>query len=127
VNGQTLELDLERVALHSGLSVWLFSQDSVARIPIIAKMPATRRLNGICHCRRSTGHWSGLRYGAASAWFCLAAALAAFSKLLSRFALWLTQQGVKRIAPHWNLNALPAFVGPLRLLLSISLFRAGME
>src|SRR5271163_2259202 len=38
VNGQTLEMDLERVILHSGLSVWLFSSDSVARIPIIAQM-----------------------------------------------------------------------------------------
>ncbi len=38
VNGQTLELDLERVTLHSGLSVWLFSSDSVARIPMIAQM-----------------------------------------------------------------------------------------
>lgn len=38
VQGRTLELDLERVTLHSGHSVWLVSSDSVARIPMIAQM-----------------------------------------------------------------------------------------
>src|ERR1700678_4246214 len=38
VNGQTLELDLVRVTLHSGLSVWLFSSDSIARIPVIEQI-----------------------------------------------------------------------------------------
>jgi MscS family membrane protein len=57
----------------------------------------------------------------------LAFALASLSKLLSRFALWLTEQGVKRMAPQWNLSLLATFVGPLQLLLSVSLFRAGME
>ncbi len=33
VNGKTLELDLERVTLHSGLRVWLFSSDSVVQNP----------------------------------------------------------------------------------------------
>ncbi len=48
VDGQTLNLDLERVTLHSGLPVWLFSSDSIARIPVIAQMtnssPIERRL-----------------------------------------------------------------------------------
>ncbi len=57
----------------------------------------------------------------------LAFALAAFSKWLSRLALWITRQGIKRVAPNWNLSLLETFLGPLRLLLSVSLFRAGME
>src|SRR6202044_519196 len=57
----------------------------------------------------------------------LAFALAAFSKLLSRLALWLTQHFIKRLAPSWDLGLLQTFLGPLRLLLSISLFRVGME
>ncbi len=48
VNGQTLELDLERVTLHSGLSVWLFSSDSVARIPIVAQLTNNAVIEGIC-------------------------------------------------------------------------------
>jgi len=57
----------------------------------------------------------------------LATVLIAFSKWLSRFALWLTQEGLKHAAPNWNLSLLRNFVGPLRMLLSVSLFRAGMD
>ena len=38
VNGQTLDLDLERAKLHSGIQVWLFSSDSIQHIPIVAQM-----------------------------------------------------------------------------------------
>ncbi len=127
VNGQTLELDLERVTLHSGLQVWLFSSDSIARIPIIAQMTDNsvieRHLPLPLVNRQLIDtplwRWIGL--------VLLAFALAALSKLISRFALWLTQEIVKRLAPAWDLSGVQAFLGPLRLLLSVSLFRAGME
>jgi MscS family membrane protein len=127
VNGRTLELDLERVNLQSGLSVWLFSQDSIARIPTIAKMANNSVIER--HLPLPLVNWQLI---GTPLWRCiglvlLVVALAAFSKLLSRFALWLTQRGVERIAPKWNLSALQTFVSPLRLLLSVSLFRAGME
>jgi MscS family membrane protein len=57
----------------------------------------------------------------------LAFALAAFSKLLSRLALWVTQKVVKRVAPNWNAGLLQNSLGPLRLLLSVSLFRAAID
>jgi MscS family membrane protein len=127
VNGQTLELDLERITLHSGLSVWLFSADSVARIPLIAqqtnKSVIERHLPLPLVNLQLIGtplwRWIGMAL--------LAIALAAFSKWLSRLVLWLTRQLVERIAPNWNLSLLATFLGPLRLLLSVSLFRAGME
>jgi MscS family membrane protein len=127
VKGQTLELDLERVMLHSGLSVWVVSSDSVARIPTIAQMadnsPIERNLPLPLVNWQVIGtplwRWIGLAL--------LAVALAALSKLFSRIVLWLTQQGVKRVAPNWDFSLLETFVGPLRLLLSVSLFRAGMD
>jgi MscS family membrane protein len=127
VKGQTLELDLERVTLHSGLSVWLFSSDSVTRIPQIAQMTdksaIERHLPLPLVNRQLIGTplwcWIGM--------VILAFALAAFSKLLSRLALWLAGQAIKRIAPRWNLSLIENFISPLRLLLSVSLFRAGME
>jgi len=127
VNGQTLELDLERVTLHSGLSVWLFSSDSVARIPIIAQLTNNSAIER--HLPLPLVNWQliGTPLWRWIGLVLLAFALAAFSKLLSRFALWLTQEFVKRVAPNWNLNLLETFLGPLRLLLSVSLFRAGME
>ena len=127
VNGQTLNLDLERLSLHSGLSVWLFSSDSVARIPIIAQMTNNSVIER--HLPLPLVDWEliGTPLWRWLGLFLLAFALAAISKLLSRFALWLTQQGVKRIAPRWNLNAFETFLGPLRLLLSVALFRIGVE
>jgi MscS family membrane protein len=127
VNGQTLELDFERVTLHSGLSVWLLSSDSVARIPTIAQMTNNSAIER--HLPLPLVNWQliGTPLWRWIGLALLAFALAAFSKFLSRFALWLTEQGVKRTAPNWNLSLLATFVGPLRLLLSVSLFRAGME
>ena len=127
VNGQTLELDLQRVALHSGLSVWLFSSDSVARIPVIAQLTNNSAIER--HLPLPLVNW---QFIGTPLWrwiglAILAFALAAISKLLSRFALWLTQRVVKRLAPRSNPGFLATFVGPLRLLLSVSLFRAGME
>src|SRR5215467_2433278 len=36
VSGKTLELQLMRVTMHSGLSVWLFSSDTLALVPQLA-------------------------------------------------------------------------------------------
>ncbi len=127
VNGQTLELDLERITLHSGVSVWLFSSDSVARIPIIAQMTNNSAIER--HLPLPLVNWQLID---TPLWrwiglLLLAMGLAALSRLLSQFALWLAGQFMRRIAPEWNPSALHAFLGPLRLLLSVSLFRAGME
>jgi MscS family membrane protein len=127
VKGQTLELDLERVTLHSGIPVWVFSSDSVQRIPTIAQMTNNSVIER--HLPLPLVNWQliGTPLWRWIGLVLLAFALAAFSKLLSRFALWLTQQIVERVAPTWNLSLLQTFLGPLRMLLSVSLFRAGMD
>src|ERR1700682_4826077 len=38
VNGHTLDLELERIKLRSGIYVWLFSSDSIERIPQILRL-----------------------------------------------------------------------------------------
>ena len=127
INGKTLELELDRVTLHSGVPVWLFSSDSVARIPIIAQTTNNSVIER--HLPLPLVNWQliGTPLWRWIGLLLLAFALAALSKLLSRAALWLTRELLSRIAPRWNLSALQTFVGPLRLLLSVSLFRAGME
>ena len=127
VHSQTLDLDLERVTLHSGLSVWLVSSDSVARIPTIAQMTDSSAIER--HLPLPLVNWQ-LIDTPLWRWIglaLLAVALAALSRLLSRIVLWLTQRGLKRLAPNWDFSLLGTFVGPLRLLLSVSLFRAGMD
>jgi MscS family membrane protein len=127
VNGQTLELDLERVKLKSGLEVWVFSSDSVARIPLIAQQTNQSLIER--HLPLPLVNWQliGTPIWRWIGMALLAFALAAFSKWLSRFVLWLTRQAIQRMAPNWNVSLLATFLGPLRLLLSVSLFRAGME
>lgn len=127
VNGQTLELDLQRVNLHSGIAAWLFSSDSIQHIPLIAQMTDNSVIER--HLPLPLVNWQFIDtplwrwIGLAL----LAIALAAFSKWLSRLVLWLTRLVVSRIAPKWNLGILEPFLGPLRMLLSVSLFRAGMD
>jgi MscS family membrane protein len=127
VNGQTLELDLQRVKLKSGAQVWLFSSDSVARIPLIAQQTNNSAIER--HLPLPLVNWQliGTPLWRWIGMALLAIALATFSKLLSRLVLWLTREVVERIAPNWNLSLLETFLGPLRMLLSVSLFRAGME
>lgn len=127
VSGNTLELDLDRVTLHSGLRVWLFSSESVARIPEIAQLTNNSVIErhlplplvNLQFIGTPLWSWIGLAL--------LAFALAALSKLLSRLAIWLMQLIIRRLAPRWNLRLFETFLGPLRLLLSVSLFRAGMD
>lgn len=127
LNGQRVDLNLERVTLHSGLSVWLFASDSLALIPRLARLasdsPIERYLPSplVDWKPAETPVWRWI------ALVLLAGALAPLSKLLSRPALLLAEWGARRIAPRMNRSALQVFVGPLRLLFCIAAFRAGIE
>lgn len=127
VDGRMLEIDLQRVKLKSGLEVWLFSPSSVANIPLIAQQTNKSAIER--HLPLPLVNWEfiGTPLWRWIGMLLLAIALAAFSKWISRLVLWLTRLAVKRIAPSWNLALFETFLGPLRLLLSVSLFRAGME
>ncbi len=57
----------------------------------------------------------------------LALALAVLSRLVSRLALVCCEPLVKRTFPSVNRSLLEAFVGPFALLVSVLLFRAGLE
>src|SRR5438445_328714 len=57
----------------------------------------------------------------------LAAGLAALSRLLSWVVLALAEPVLERVAPKVNRTAFNVFMGPLRLLVSVALFRGGME
>jgi MscS family membrane protein len=127
VDNQTIPLELERVKLKSGLEVWLFSSESVAKIPLIAQQTNKSVIER--HLPLPLVNWQliGTPVWRWIGMVLLAIVLAAFSKWISRLVLWLTRFCFRRIAPAWNFGLLETFLGPLRLLLSVSLFRAGME
>jgi len=127
LNNQDVELDLEHVALQSGLSVWLFSSDSVALIPQLAKLVSDSPIER--HLPQPLVDWKVIdtplwRWIALAL---LATALVPISRLVARPALLLADGLCKRFIPKMDRSELQAFVGPLRLLLCIAVLRAGIE
>ena len=127
IDGQTLDLDVERVKLRSGISVWLFSDDSVERIPRIARVtsdsPVERYLPEplVAWTFLDTSLWR---------WIALAlltALVFGLATLLARLVLRLVQPALKRIAPRVDWSALESLLGPLQLLFAVAAFRAGVE
>jgi MscS family membrane protein len=125
LNGHQVQLDLERVTLQSGLSVWLFSSDSVALIPQLAKLvsdsPIERYLPQplVDWKLVDTPIWRWIALAI------LAVALVPISSLVVCPVLLLAERTSKRIFPRLDQTALGAFAGPLRLFLGIAVFRAG--
>jgi MscS family membrane protein len=127
VNGRPVELQLERTTLRSGLSVWLVSPDSVALIPQLARLTSDSPIEKylpeplVSWKIMDTSLWRWI------AMALLAALLVAFSRMLAWLAFFLMEMLLKRVAPKVNRDGLHVFVGPLRLLLTMAFFRAGME
>ncbi|HTA67552.1 MAG TPA: mechanosensitive ion channel family protein [Bryobacteraceae bacterium] len=126
VNGQTLDLELARTKLRSRVYVWLFSSDSVERIPQIVRLTSDSPVEK--HLPDPLVSWKIVD---TPAWrvlglVLLALALGALSRLLSRFALLCSEPLLKRILPKVNRSVFAEFVGPLAMLLAVVLFRAGM-
>jgi MscS family membrane protein len=127
IAGQTLDLEMERVSLRSRSPIWLFSADSVDRIPKLARLTSDSPVEK--HLPDPLLTWKFLD---TSLWrwialVLLAAALAAISKLFSRSAVSFAEPALKRLAPRLHWSAFEVLVPPLRLLLAAAVFRAGME
>jgi MscS family membrane protein len=126
VDHKTLELQLERVKLRSGLSVWVFSSDSVELIPALAQTTSDSFIEK--HLPRPLVRWR-LVDTAIWRWIALALlamAAVALSKLLSRFVFFLAEAVFRRLLPRSDRSAFNVFLGPLRLLVAVGVFRAGM-
>jgi len=114
VDGQTLELQLERVALKPGFQVWFVSADSVAMIPqahqVVAETPFEKRLPQplVTFEIFDTPVWRWI------ALVIMALVLWIVTGFLSRALLALVRPVVSA----------PAFRGPLRTGLAVAGFRA---
>ena len=126
LDGRTVPLYLQRVA-HGGTQLWVVSSASVQRLPELAaltqesgiekSLPAP--LVEIKLLSTPLYAWIGL--------LLLALVLSFLSKLLSRGLIALATPLFKRYTGEFNTARLSAFAEPLRLLLSIAVFRACME
>lgn len=119
VNGQSLELDLERVELKPGFKVWLVSADSIPLIPeahqLVAETPLEKKLPQVLVTNEMLDtplwRWIALLASGVVLWFA--------SGLVSR-AIVLT---FRRLT---NANA-DAFREPARVCLATAGFRGAME
>jgi MscS family membrane protein len=124
VHGKAESLELSRVKLRSGASVWLFSSGSVDLIPKLARAlsdsPIEKYLPApLVNCKlMDTPLWR---------WFALlllTIAVAVVARWLSRVAVACLDPASKRFAPHLNTSLLHLFAGPLALLFGVAGFRA---
>jgi len=126
-NNQTLSLQMEHVTLRSGYSVWLFASDSVEEIPQLSRITSDSPIEK--HLPTPLVTWQ-LMDMPIWRWIALAVlglALVVLSRWLTQWALMLAEPAMTRVAPRLNRSVLEGFAGPLRLLLSVAVFRAGME
>lgn len=117
VEGQTLNLQLERVKLKPGLQVWMVSAPSVAMIPaahrVVAETPFEKKLPQSLIAFEildtPVWRWIALLLMALALWFA------------SRFLSWLV------VAIARPIVAMPRFRMPLRLGLATAGFREALE
>jgi MscS family membrane protein len=117
VDGETLELQLERVELKPGLHVWLVSPDSVAMIAkahqLVAETPFEKKLPQklVTFEILDTPVWR---------WMALIV-MAVVLLIVATFLSWAIVAALRPVA-----NA-PGFRRPLRICLAVAGFRAAME
>ena len=117
VNGQTLELQLERVTLGPGSRVWLVASDSIPLIPkahqVVSETPFEKKL---------PQQLVQFELADTPVWRWIALTIMAFAIwMLAGLIAWGLVIAVRPVA-----NA-SAFRGPLRTALAVAGFRAAME
>ena len=128
--GKRLDVALERVTFKSGLSVWLFSQETVQAIPLIAHLASDSAID-----RMLPAPMVNYRLVDTSLWRWIAlvllfAGLWAVSALVARLASNILQRMLERVwkrepKPDWS--RVSALAGPIQVLFLAGVMRAGME
>jgi MscS family membrane protein len=127
LGSHTVDLQMERITLRSGLAVWLFSSDSVNLIPKLAQVnsdhPVEKYLPAplVNSTLLDTPLWRWLALAL------LAIALTGLARIFSRIGLSMAEGAADRLGPQATHGAIPTLWSPLRWLLGLILFRAGME
>jgi MscS family membrane protein len=127
VDGRSVDLEMQRVTLRNKLSIWLFSSDSVERIPKLAQVTSDSPLEK--HLPAPLVAWS---FFDTPLWRWIALALlvilaAGLSRLVCPLVFRLIQPALKRIWPKSDWSEMEGFVAPLEVLLASAAFRIGME
>ncbi|MDE3196888.1 MAG: mechanosensitive ion channel family protein [Acidobacteriota bacterium] len=126
LNGKPVDLSMERVTLRSGVSIWLFSADSARLIPALARQvsesPIERYLPGPLVDWKPQGV-------SLYRWLMplvFAAILAGLSGLLLYLGGRILSAATVKIAPRFDRGAAGRVVAPIRFLLVMAGFGAGV-
>ncbi|HWF46869.1 MAG TPA: mechanosensitive ion channel family protein [Bryobacteraceae bacterium] len=126
LDGQTVPLNLQRIS-RNGTRIWVVSSASVGHIPELAVLTRESGIEKLLPAPLITIKLLGTSLYAWIGLLLLALVLSFLSKLLSRGVIALAKPVTKRYTTEFNTARLSAFTEPLRLLLSIAVFRACME
>lgn len=127
IDGKALNLELERVTLRTGLSVWVFSADSVEHIPQLARMTSDSPIERYLPAPLVTLGFLDMSLWRWIALVLLAIVSGGLSWLVSRLVLHLFQPFFKRVAPRADLSLFDKSLPPLQLVVAVTVFRAGLE
>jgi MscS family membrane protein len=126
LNGEPVQLQLQRV-MQQGMQVWLVSADSVQRIPDLAPLVGESAIEKklprplVKTKLIGTPLWTWITL------VLLGLILSLVSRWLSRVFIALVKPIAKRYSESLRAHRLEAFIEPLRLVLSILVFRGCME
>lgn len=126
LKGQPVTLQLQREP-QQGVNVWVVAPDSVARIPQMTELEGESNFE-----KKLPEPLVKVKLVDTPLWVWIALVLAAailslVSRLLSRGAIAVASPIIKRYAKTLQTYRLHAFTEPLRLLLSVAVFRIFME
>jgi MscS family membrane protein len=126
LNDHPVPLYLQREK-DQGTDVWLVSSDSVLRIPELEALA-----EGPAFEKKLPAPLVDIRFVGTPLWIWLALILFALlisflSKLLSQFALWALRPAARRVFKTPSITRFETFTEPIRLLISVAVFRFGME
>lgn len=123
----TLDIELERVRFRSGLLVWLFSQDTIAHIPQLARLASNSPIEKYLPSEFVTWTMAGTPLWRWIALVILTAVATGFAWIIGPLAVRLVNPLFKRFGPRFSWDSLRPFVNPLRLLVGLAIFRSGLE
>lgn len=125
--GKTLELQLERSTLQSGIAVWVFSTDSVNLIPELAQLTSDSTIEKYLPTTLVSWKLAGTPAWRWIALLLLVIVVAALSRTIAKIGILLLRSIVRTFVPKVEHSLLHAVRGPAQLLLAGVLLRAGVE
>ena len=126
-DGRTVNIELERVRFRSGLMVWLFSQDTMARVPEIMRLSSDAPVEKYLPAVLVSWSMAGTPLWRWIALAILALVAYGIAWLLGPLAVCWMNLLLKRLGPQLHWDGLRPFINPLRLLVGLAIFRSGME